>query len=79
MNLLLPHPRDRPTATSSALNAIAALHADARTAEETDWRQIVEWYDAQVRHKSDAHMTRTGEIMMHCSSNESEAASGGDQ
>lgn len=25
--------------------AIAALHADARTAEETDWAQIVEWYD----------------------------------
>jgi RNA polymerase sigma factor (sigma-70 family) len=29
--------------------AIAALHADARTAEETDWRQIVEWYDELVR------------------------------
>jgi RNA polymerase sigma factor (sigma-70 family) len=25
--------------------AIAALHADARSAEETDWVQIVEWYD----------------------------------
>jgi RNA polymerase sigma factor (sigma-70 family) len=25
--------------------AIAALHADARTAAETDWVQIVEWYD----------------------------------
>lgn len=25
--------------------AIAALHADAPTAEETDWTQIVEWYD----------------------------------
>ena len=25
--------------------AIAALHADAQTAEETDWVQIVEWYD----------------------------------
>jgi RNA polymerase sigma factor (sigma-70 family) len=25
--------------------AIAALHADARTIEETDWPQIVEWYD----------------------------------
>jgi len=25
--------------------AIAALHADATTAEETDWVQIVEWYD----------------------------------
>lgn len=25
--------------------AIAALHADARTAGETDWAQIVEWYD----------------------------------
>ena len=57
MNLLLPHPRDRPTATSSALNAIASLHADARTPEDTDGRQIAEWYDAQVR-QSDAHMTR---------------------
>jgi RNA polymerase sigma factor (sigma-70 family) len=25
--------------------AIAALHADARNADETDWVQIVEWYD----------------------------------
>ena len=25
--------------------AIAALHADARTHQETDWPQIVEWYD----------------------------------
>jgi RNA polymerase sigma factor (sigma-70 family) len=25
--------------------AIAALHADARTPDETDWVQIVEWYD----------------------------------
>jgi RNA polymerase sigma factor (sigma-70 family) len=25
--------------------AIAALHADARTAEETDWVQVVQWYD----------------------------------
>jgi RNA polymerase sigma factor (sigma-70 family) len=29
--------------------AIAALHADARNAEETDWVQIVEWYDELVR------------------------------
>jgi RNA polymerase sigma factor (sigma-70 family) len=29
--------------------AIAALHADARHAEETDWVQIVEWYDELVR------------------------------
>nr|WP_206323076.1 DUF6596 domain-containing protein [Streptomyces sp. HNM0575] len=29
--------------------AIAALHADAATAEETDWVQIVEWYDELVR------------------------------
>ena len=28
--------------------AIAALHADARTTEETDWAQIVEWYDELV-------------------------------
>ncbi|MER7321828.1 RNA polymerase sigma factor [Streptomyces albidoflavus] len=29
--------------------AIAALHADARRAEETDWPQIVEWYDELAR------------------------------
>ncbi|MDN5856126.1 MAG: RNA polymerase subunit sigma-24, partial [Actinomycetia bacterium] len=29
--------------------AIAALHADALTVEETDWVQIVEWYDELVR------------------------------
>jgi RNA polymerase sigma factor (sigma-70 family) len=29
--------------------AIAALHADALTADETDWVQIVEWYDELVR------------------------------
>ncbi len=28
--------------------AIAALHVDAQTAEETDWPQIVEWYDELV-------------------------------
>ncbi|VFA99532.1 RNA polymerase sigma factor [Nocardia cyriacigeorgica] len=32
--------------------AIAALHADARSADETDWVQIVEWYDELL--------TRTG-------------------
>ncbi|MEV6009335.1 DUF6596 domain-containing protein [Streptomyces sp. NPDC051976] len=29
--------------------AVAALHADAPTAEETDWPQIVEWYDELAR------------------------------
>ncbi|GAA1413312.1 hypothetical protein GCM10009639_66290 [Kitasatospora putterlickiae] len=29
--------------------AVAALHADARTAGETDWTQIVEWYDELLR------------------------------
>ncbi|GAA2902260.1 RNA polymerase sigma factor [Actinoplanes cyaneus] len=29
--------------------AIAALHADAQTAAETDWVQILEWYDELVR------------------------------
>ncbi|WP_229022803.1 RNA polymerase sigma factor [Actinomarinicola tropica] len=29
--------------------AIAALHADARRVEETDWLQIVEWYDELLR------------------------------
>ena len=29
--------------------AIAALHADAPTVEETDWVQLVEWYDELLR------------------------------
>lgn len=29
--------------------AIAALHADAQSADQTDWVQIVEWYDELVR------------------------------
>ncbi|WP_353950329.1 DUF6596 domain-containing protein [Knoellia sp. S7-12] len=29
--------------------AIAALHADAPTANETDWTQILEWYDELMR------------------------------
>jgi predicted RNA polymerase sigma factor len=29
--------------------AIAALHADALRVEETDWQQIVEWYDELLR------------------------------
>jgi predicted RNA polymerase sigma factor len=29
--------------------AIAALHADAPAADETDWVQIVEWYDEFTR------------------------------
>ncbi|KRF17804.1 RNA polymerase subunit sigma-24 [Nocardioides sp. Soil797] len=29
--------------------AIAALHADAPTADETDWPQILEWYDELLR------------------------------
>jgi predicted RNA polymerase sigma factor len=29
--------------------AIAALHADAQRVEETDWLQIVEWYDELLR------------------------------
>ncbi len=29
--------------------AIAALHADAQAADETDWVQIVEWYDELLR------------------------------
>lgn len=28
--------------------AIAALHADARSTDDTDWVQIVEWYDELV-------------------------------
>lgn len=29
--------------------AVAALHADAATANETDWTQILEWYDELMR------------------------------
>jgi predicted RNA polymerase sigma factor len=28
--------------------AIAALHCDARSTAETDWVQVVEWYDELV-------------------------------
>lgn len=28
--------------------AVAALHADARSADETDWTQILEWYDELI-------------------------------
>ena len=37
--------------------AIAALHADARAAEETDWVQIVEWYD-ELAHLTDSPVVR---------------------
>jgi len=40
--------RDRP-GEYQAQAAIAALHADARRVEETDWVQIVEWYDELLR------------------------------
>ncbi|MFP8882817.1 RNA polymerase sigma factor [Streptomyces mangrovi] len=40
--------RDRP-GEFQAQAAIAALHADAPTVEETDWAQIVQWYDELVR------------------------------
>ncbi|WP_026316546.1 RNA polymerase sigma factor [Actinokineospora enzanensis] len=40
--------------------AIAALHADARTAAETDWPQIVEWYDelAELTDSPIVHLNR---------------------
>ncbi|MFI0408893.1 RNA polymerase sigma factor [Actinomadura sp. 3N508] len=40
--------RDRP-GEFQAQAAIAALHADAQAVEETDWVQIVEWYDELLR------------------------------
>jgi RNA polymerase sigma factor (sigma-70 family) len=40
--------RDRP-GEFQAQAAIAALHADAQTAGETDWVQIVSWFDELVR------------------------------
>jgi len=44
---ILQSARDR-VGEFQAQAAIAALHADARTSEETDWVQIVEWYDELV-------------------------------
>ncbi|WP_433604246.1 RNA polymerase sigma factor [Dactylosporangium sp. CA-139114] len=38
--------------------AIAALHADARSAAETDWVQIVEWYDELLRLTGDSPVVR---------------------
>ena len=40
--------RDRP-GEFQAQAAIAAIHADAGTVAETDWAQIVAWYDELVR------------------------------
>ena len=33
--------------------AIAALHSDARSADETDWTQILEWYDELIAFSDD--------------------------
>jgi predicted RNA polymerase sigma factor len=41
--------------------AIAALHADARTVEETDWVQIVEWYD-RLAGNSVVRVNRAGAV-----------------
>src|SRR4051794_30907815 len=38
----------RPPGRYQVEAAIAALHADAASAEETDWRQILAWYDDLV-------------------------------
>jgi predicted RNA polymerase sigma factor len=38
-----------PVSSRRKISTIAALHADARTASETDWAQIVEWYDELLR------------------------------
>ncbi|HLI01249.1 MAG TPA: sigma-70 family RNA polymerase sigma factor [Acidimicrobiales bacterium] len=39
---------DRPPGRYQVEAAIAALHGDASTAEETDWPQILAWYDDLV-------------------------------
>jgi RNA polymerase sigma factor (sigma-70 family) len=36
---------ERPTGEYQAQAAIAALHCDAPSAGETDWTQVLEWYD----------------------------------
>jgi predicted RNA polymerase sigma factor len=38
--------------------AIAALHADAQSTAETDWVQIVEWYDELLRLTADSPVVR---------------------
>jgi len=43
-DLRLPHRRCRPPVTSSGLNAQRRAARRRRTAEETGWMQIVEWY-----------------------------------
>ncbi|HEX6246535.1 MAG TPA: DUF6596 domain-containing protein [Nocardioidaceae bacterium] len=42
--------------------AIAALHADAPTVEETDWVQIVEWYDELLR-LNDTPIVRLNQVV----------------
>jgi len=37
---------------------IEALHADAQTVDETDWVQIVEWYDQKARTAITPHWVR---------------------
>lgn len=45
--MLLHHARRpaRPTAAGALVPLAEALHADAPSTEETDWVQVVEWYD----------------------------------
>jgi predicted RNA polymerase sigma factor len=42
--------------------AIAALHADARRIEETDWVQIVEWYD-ELQQLADSAIVRLNRVV----------------
>ena len=42
--------------------AIAALHADAQTAGETDWVQIVEWYD-ELDRRTDNPVVRLNRVV----------------
>lgn len=42
--------------------AVAALHADAQTAAETDWVQILEWYDELVR-LTDSQVVRLNRVV----------------
>lgn len=44
---------ERPPGRYQIEAAIAALHDDARSAEETDWRQILDWYDDLVALSAD--------------------------
>lgn len=53
--------------------AIAALHADAARVEDTDWVQIVEWYD-ELLHLTDTAVVRLNRVVAVCEAHGAPAA-----